>query len=264
MIGNQRWLFREDRYRPPTETIRTSDYEVAPIEEATAKLFVQTHHYSASYPAAKFRFGLHRHDQLVGVAVFSIPMQWAVLKPLPGPPELSTELGRFVLLDEVPGNGETWFLGRCFAGLREKKQRGVVSFSDPTPRTTLAGRQIFAGHVGTIYQAMNAVHLGRSKARTLRVLPNGCILNDRTISKIRGAERGRGYASKILEAHGADLLGGGDPVAWLQRWIPLLTKPLRHPGNWKYAWTLNRRDHRALPASLPYPKRDAKTGACPP
>lgn len=256
MIGNQRWLFREDRYRPPAETIRTSDYEVAAIPEKDAKDFVVTHHYSASYPAARFRFGLHRHGALVGVAVFSVPMGWGVLKQLPGPHETQSELGRFVLLDEVPGNGETWFLARCFEGLRAQHQRGVISFSDPVPRTTQAGRQIFAGHVGTIYQASNGVFLGRGKARTLRLLPDGRVFSDRAISKIRNLERGRSYAAQILQGYGADALDENDPRGWLEHWLPQLTRPLKHPGNLKYAWTLERRDRAHLPASQPYPKLD--------
>ena len=40
----------------------------------------------------------------------------------------------------------------------------------------------------------------------------------------------------------------------MMRWLPKLTQPMRHPGNHKYAWTLQRRDRRHLPDSLPYPK----------
>lgn len=254
---NQRWLFREDRYRHPTETIRASDYEVATISQGPAKSFVTTHHYSSSFPAARFNFGLHRHGQLVGVAVFSVPTRWEALAPCAGANEDRTELGRFVLLDEVPGNGETWFLGRCFEQLRDLGQRGVVSFSDPTPRTTADGRQVFPGHVGTIYQAHNAVYVGRSKARILRLLPNGCVLHPRAIAKILASDRGRGYSANILERIGADQLGDGDPKEWLAKWLPLLTRPMRHPGNHKFCWGLNRRDKKSLPKTLAYPKKAA-------
>jgi hypothetical protein len=253
-VMNQRWLFGRDSYRPPSEVIRTADYEVAPIPEGAAKAFVVEHHYSRSYPAARFRFGLHRHGDLVGVAVFSVPMCWEVLKPLPGPPLASVELGRFVLLDDVPGNGETWFLGRCFDGLRQAGLRGVVSFSDPVPRETVDGRRVFAGHVGTIYQAHNAVYLGRATPRTLRLLPDGRVLSDRAISKIRQLERGHAYSSALLEQFGAAPLGGQEPRAWLSHWLPRLTRTMRHPGAFKYAWALTRSDRKALPASLPYPK----------
>jgi hypothetical protein len=69
-MSNQRWLARRDSYRPPTEPIRTALYDVAPIaDDRTARTFVCEHHYSGTYPAARFRFGLYRLGELVGVAV---------------------------------------------------------------------------------------------------------------------------------------------------------------------------------------------------
>ena len=57
----QRWRGGRDSYRPAGETIRTSDFEVAAFpEDAVAKRFVLRHHYSGSYPAARWRFGLYR------------------------------------------------------------------------------------------------------------------------------------------------------------------------------------------------------------
>ena len=40
--------------------------------------------------------------------------------------------------------------------------QGVVSFSDPSARTTAAGALVFAGHLGTIYAAHNATYVGRA------------------------------------------------------------------------------------------------------
>ena len=154
---NQRW--RRSRASFRSDTIRTAEYDVAAIpDDTTARAFVVTHHYSASYPAARFRFGLYHRGTLAGVAVFSHPCNDRVLTSIfPGPATASIDLGRFVLLDAVPGNGETWFLGRCFELLRQADIRGVVSFSDPFPRETVAGDLFFGGHVGTIYQAHNGL-----------------------------------------------------------------------------------------------------------
>src|SRR5262245_22283895 len=113
-----RWRNRSSSFRPAGELIRTADYDVAAIAtDREAKAFVERHHYSASYPAARFRFGLYRQAELVGVAVFSVPMSPAVLAGFPGGASSSVELGRFVLLDDVPANGESWFLARCFEQL---------------------------------------------------------------------------------------------------------------------------------------------------
>lgn len=108
--GNQRWSQQKSTYRPPTEVIKTADYEVAVLTtDKAAKTFIQEHHYSGTYPASRFRFGLFTHGNLVGVAVFSVPMQNKVISNVFPEHNVNdyTELGRFVLLDEVPGNGET-------------------------------------------------------------------------------------------------------------------------------------------------------------
>ena len=160
MTSSQRWRERRDSYRIAGEMIQTSAYEVATIaDDSTPKAFVVQHHYSASYPAARFRMGLYRTGALVGVAVFSHPCRNEVLtRVFPGDPLASVELGRFVLLDDVPANGETWFLARCFRLLRGHVA-GVRSMSDPVPRRTLDGRMVTVGHIGCIYQAHNAVYL---------------------------------------------------------------------------------------------------------
>lgn len=166
----QRWRERRDSYRPAGETIATHAHEVAPIaDDSTAKAFVVRHHYSASYPAARFRVGLYRRGELAGVAVFSQPSSQGVLNALPCGVEGGVALGRFVLLDEVEANGETWFLARAFQLAAREGFAGVVSDSDPEPRTTAEGRVAFGGHIGTIYQASNAVYLGRTPRRTRRV-----------------------------------------------------------------------------------------------
>ncbi len=256
----QRWRGRRDAYRPATEPIVTRDYEVAPIpSDNLAKAFVREHHYAVSYPSARFRFGLYRGEQLVGVAVFGVPMHPRVLtKHLPGEARESVELSRFVLLDDVPGNGETWFLGRCFAALREEGLVGVVSFADPVPRTTQGGEVIFPGHIGTIYQAHNAVYVGRGNVRTLRLLPDGSVLSPRSLSKLRNGERGWRYTADILERFGATPLDPDEDRAdWARAWTDLCTRKLRHRGNHKYVWALSRRVRKHLPESLPYPKARA-------
>lgn len=248
---NQRWRNRLATFRHPDEIIEPRRYDVAPIDsDATAKRFVETHHYSRSYPAARFRFGLYEAGELVGVAVFSIPCSAAVLtKYFGGAATESVELGRFVLLDRVPGNGETWFLGRCFRLLRDEGLRGVLSFSDPTPRRTAAGAVLFPGHVGTIYRAHNGVQLGRSTARTLRLLPDGRVFSDRAISKIRSGDRGWRYAAGQLCEFGAPPPPQNSPHErhrWLTRALAEITRTLRHPGNLRFAWGFSRGMRRDL------------------
>ncbi|WP_455710679.1 Mom family adenine methylcarbamoylation protein [Streptomyces albogriseolus] len=98
------------------------------------------------------------------------------------------ECSRFVLLDECPGNAESWFLARCFDRLLAEGVHGVVSFADPVPRRTASGLLVMPGHVGTIYAATNAVYTGRATARTVKLLPDGTVFHDRTAQKIRRQE----------------------------------------------------------------------------
>jgi hypothetical protein len=252
----QRWRARRDLYRPAGEPIRTSLYEVAPIaNDGPAKDFVVRHHYSASYPAARFRFGLYHHCSLVGVAVYSHPCSDRVLTSVfPGAATDAVELGRFVLLDQVPANGETWFLARCFELLRHHVV-GVLSFSDPVPRTTATGRVMFAGHIGTIYQAANAAYLGRGTVRTLRILPDGRVFSARAAQKVRSGDRGWRYSAQILVDAGAEAPADGEASGlWLRRWLPRLTRTLRHSGNHRYAWALDRTLRHRLRQTLPFPK----------
>jgi hypothetical protein len=255
---NQRWVEGKSHYRPPEETIRTAEYDVAEIlDDTTARDFVLTHHYSGTFPSARFRIGLYRRGGLVGVAVFSHPCSDKVLTNVfPVRATSSVELGRFVLLDEVPGNGETWFLARAFDILRSHGIVGVISFSDPMPRKAISGDQVFLGHVGTIYAAHNGVYLGRGTARALRLLPDARVFSDRAAQKIRKGERGWRYAAACLEKWGASTAPDDpeDRRAWFNLALQRFTTTIHHRGNHKYAWPLQKAMRRALPLSLPYPK----------
>lgn len=260
----QRWTHGRGTYRVAGEPIATRRYEVAAIaDDRTAKRFVVEHHYSGSYPAARFRFGLYRAGALEGVAVFSVPANDRALAVLPGARDERVELGRFVLVDAVPANGESWFVARCFELLRREGLAGVVAFSDPTQRTDARGALVFRGHVGTIYQATNATYLGQSKPETRRLLPDGTVIHNRALAKIRKRDRGWRHCVDQLVAHGAERPHPNvDLRAWLAEVLPGVTRPLRHPGNHKYAWTLDRRARGHLPASQPFPKvGDARRAA---
>lgn len=245
----QRWRAGRASYRPAGEPIDPRAYEVAPIEESVARDFVLAHHYAASYPAARFRYGMFRGPELVGTVVFSHPVNDAVLRPLPGERKERCELGRLVLLDDVPANGESWLIARCFELVAREGIAGVVSFSDPVPRARVDGRVVFKGHIGTVYQATNATYTGRGTRRTLKVLPDGSILNDRALQKVRGGERGWEYVMRQLVDAGAAPLRG-EPDAWLREQLPRVTRPLKHPGNHRYLFGLTRAAKKALPQTL--------------
>jgi hypothetical protein len=119
---------------------------------------------------------------------------------------------------------------------------------------------VFPGHVGTIYQAFNGVYSGRSTPRTLRLLPDATVFSDRAAQKIRARERGWVYAVEQLVTHGAAAPRDGEDLgAWLRAALALVTRPVRHPGNYRYVWPLARglvrvvdpRPRRAYPKKGP-------------
>lgn len=248
------------RYRPAGEPFDPRDFDVEPIpDDRTARRFVRLHHYSRSYPAARFRFGLfERGGALAGVAVFSVPARASVTTNFfEGDPLAHIELGRFVLLDRVRANAETWMIARCFRLLEAAGIEAVVSFADPAPRRTADGRTVHPGHIGTIYQAKGAAYAGRSTPRILRLLPDGRVFSDRAAAKLRALDRGHDYAAAQLVASGADAPRPDEDLrAWADHWIPRVTRPMRHPGNHRYLFTLRRGRLRGHVRPQPYPKLD--------
>jgi len=243
----QRWRGGRDSYRPLGEPIDTSKYGIEVIySDRVARDFVVQAHYSGSYPAARFRVGLYRTTksgvpELVGVCVFGVPAQNASIPKWCGiPAECGVVLSRFVLVDDVPANGETWFLAKSFAALLQglPQMLSVLSYSDPVPRTASDGRIVMPGHVGTIYQAFNGVYHGRSKKETQWFGPDGRLFDRRSFSKIRNGEVGAVAAYERLIARGAPAKTPSESwAAYILRAKEVFRK-VRHTGNHVYTWAL--------------------------
>lgn len=246
-LFSQRWHQRRASYRPAGEPFDPSRYAVELIEEREAKAFVLAQHYSGSYPAARLRAGLFHKEpfgpsRLVGVGVFSVPMNQRVIPSYF--PALQAgagvELGRFVLHDSVPGNGESWTLARMRhlrrAALPEV--RAELAYCDPVERRDETGALVKRGHVGTIYKATNARYRGRSSPRTLWLSPGGASFPDRLLSKVRREEVGERYALARLREQGSPLRRTGEAgAAYIRRlqaegWL----RPVQHPGNHVFSW----------------------------
>lgn len=148
-----------------------------------------------------------------------------------------------------------------------------MTFADPMPRhRTLvdvdeAGDQvtrvetITPGHVRAIYQATNAISLGRSPARILNYVPSaGIVLSERTLSKIRTGDQGCDAGERRLIALGARPRHAGEDVrSWLRDALEDVgVRKVPHRGNHRYAWSLGsaRQGRRQLIAlePTPYPK----------
>lgn len=287
---SQRWRDQRDFYRSNEERFAPSNWRAELLAGSgglpgdlgrrnawkDGRAFILRNHYAASFPQARIMVGMFRarDARLVGVATFSnADADQARKYGNVGLDEI-VELSRFVLLDEVPGNAETWFLARATTLARElhtvrtgNQIKVLLSFSDPVPRRSTAGFLTMPGHIGNIYQAHNAVFVGRSRAKTLHLTPAGVAPDPRMLSKIRslGTMRpekgGREGARRFVEDYGAPRRRRGESYrAWVKRGLasPAFRR-LSHTGNLIYLWSFGgRRDRRrirqAFPESLPYPK----------
>ena len=283
--GRQSW-------RPPRDGgFDSSLYEVREIWQKEAAPFVESVHYLHSMPSVRRCYGLFENTQqeLVGVAVLSTPVsKYTIPKVFPElDPIQAAELGRFVLLDRVPANAESWFLGavryhaaRPAVLLDPKKKQdpkymrgkgpllGMMMFSDPVSRVNRETRQVIKpGHWGTAYQAAGCRYLGTSGKSVEAVLPDGTVFNGRAMQKIRAQEKGHGYAERLLtDRWGArPMRPGEDPARWMHEVLDDIgAVPSEHPGKFKYGTALGvtRADRKAVLIAgardhTAYPKKDA-------
>jgi hypothetical protein len=256
----QRFTLGRESRRPAGELIRPAEYEVFPIASAAdARAFVVAHHYAGDCSSTAHRFGLGHRGAMVGVACFGPPASmnahrrvWPTLSI-----KEAVSLGRLVLLDEVPGNGESWFIARCFELLARRGIVGVESCADPQPRSSPSGEIVFRGHLGTVYCATNGRFIGRTNDSTLRLFPDGTCLSNRSLGKPIRGERGAERAIAQLVRWGATAPRLGEDLAgWIATWRGRLTRSMRHRGCYRYIWALDKRRRREIltAPALPYPK----------
>jgi len=140
-------------------TLDTSNFTVSRVSTKDGKEFVKEHHYSHGIHNGPMTYGLFEGLELVGVCAFATPCSEAVCASVFGQDykRSVTELHRLVLLDRMPKNTESWFIVRALRELKKDRPyyNAVLSFADATQ-----------GHVGTIYQATNAIYCGMSGRAT--------------------------------------------------------------------------------------------------
>jgi hypothetical protein len=267
---SQRWRDRRTKFVDNDTVIDPREFGVEVINcTKQAKPFIQQHHYAGSLPPTRLSVGLFRKtgvepSQLVGVASFTQPMNNAAIPKHTGLESYrqGCELGRFVLLDDIAGNGETMFLSRALRALRREKPEieAIISYADPMIRRGADGRLQKHGHVGRAYVCFGMSYRGRATSRLETMLPDGQVFNDRDLSKIRAGETGHRYATDELLRQGArSRLFGEEPAEWLRSLYAggFLTKR-RNPGNHLYAFPMTVRAKlagRGLP-NLAYPRVD--------
>ena len=200
---------------------------VRAVDAATLRGVMASYHYSGRMPdAVQECFAGYYGVTFAGGIAFG-PGAASVRTELPGlNPQEVRELVRLWSPDGMPRNTESRLISQSLRRL-PRQVRLVVSFSDPSE-----------GHVGTIYQATNAVYLGMSGGGTRYVTSTGERLHGRLagVYRMRHTE----YAGMSNAA-----------IATAEGWVAQETG-----GKHRYGWALgSRADKRALAAlSLPYPK----------
>lgn len=271
---SQRWRDRRARFVPAASEIDPRILSVDVIDtRLQAAPFVHAHHYAASMPVSRLSVGLFRNgaggrSELVGVCIFSVPINNASVSKSAGlgDPRSACDLGRLVLLDDVGGNGESYLVARAFRLLRRERPDilSVISYADPVRRVDGEGKVFLPGHVGALYAVMGSRYVGRSTPRTDLILPDGRPLSSRAISKIRNGETGQRYATDNLVRAGARTPRlGEDRADWLRGLEHSgFLRRHKHPGNHIYLFPLTKAARlaaRNVP-SHPYPVLDRGCG----
>lgn len=253
---SQRWRDRRSLFVSGDTVIDPRRYAVDIVDHATARAFINDHHYLPRYPAAQIAVGLFGPSKggtpsLDGLIVFGVPATGAVITRHTGFTDAARGcvLQRLLCLPSVAANGESFFAARAFRLLRRERPliEAVVSFSDPQ-----------FGHCGGVYAALSGAYRGRTRPRqVLRIA--GATISDRTLSKIRNLESGHAGAVDQLVTLGAPRPRPEEhPRDWLARCrsIGVLTEARQSPL-FTYCFELTRaarRTARALPR-LAYPVR---------
>lgn len=154
-------------------SLRISDgLRVEKVAASIAKPFVREHHYSHGIHNGPMTYGLFDAEELIGVLAFATPSSEAVCSSVFGDEKKRsvTELHRLVLLDRVPKNAESFFISRALKLLKFDRPyyKAVLSFADSTQ-----------GHVGTIYQACNALYCGTTASATFYLDADGRLRHPR-------------------------------------------------------------------------------------
>ena len=124
-----------------------------PEEEEMAIQFMKKHYIGKDVKNINLRFGIFLQGQMIGIIAYGGPTYVNIAKQLNlATPEI-LELRR-LFIEDIPSfhniESQVISLGNEELKSQRPKVKAVVTYADPS-----------AGHLGTIYQATNAIYLGK-------------------------------------------------------------------------------------------------------
>lgn len=165
-------------------------YTVEPCERKEIRDFIEKWHYSHNINGllSDYCFKLMDGDTMVGAMIYGGLGMANCWKKYAESKDDIIELRRLCCIDDTPKNTESYFIGRTLKWLiKNTSIKKVISYADNT-----------YGHRGTIYQASNFEHLGKT-AKGRVIMWNGKRYHDKTIrTKYKGELKP--FALKIKQA----------------------------------------------------------------
>jgi len=139
--------------------IKISEVQIEKGSQKEVSEYIRSNHYSGTCNPVGYMWKLvTENDEIVGGIVFSNPISREVEEFVAGEGnhEEVLELNRLYTDDKCGKNMESWFISNALNKLKKENPtcRFVVSYSDTTE-----------GHVGTVYQASNAIYTGYMGSR---------------------------------------------------------------------------------------------------
>ena len=149
----------------PEEYFDSTKVVIHPISKPVAKEIIEANHYSHSWTKCHIAFGVYYKEsasvffegegseKLIGAVVYGDPVGRLTVQsisPLITQGEV-LELTRLWIADGYGRNIESYSVGQTFKYIRKNipRVKAIISYSDPE-----------AGHIGTIYQALNFLYQG--------------------------------------------------------------------------------------------------------
>lgn len=133
---------------------KVRDMVVGPVSPADVHEFACRYHYTATGGNMSWRWGLWHGPVLHGVVAYNLPTR-TVCESVFGPEQFDKvwHMGRLVLSEDSPHNSESRLIG---GSLR------AIQATYPHVWAVLTYASADVGHVGTVYQATNALYTGTS------------------------------------------------------------------------------------------------------